>query len=308
MERVITPHCLQYCGDPKGVCSAEGLRCLLWSPPHPTPPRIILFQPPFPWTPPPVVESANPARSRSVHLDATGQRHGQQPVFGTADLGVVKQDKSSRGSADTAKTRSDPQRVRMCKGERPIGGTKGKQTTPWPRAKPPPPSSHPGSLTKCLRPTSTKGRGVTCQSEGHPPPCYAPSHALAHAHTTAIRLPSTCLALPGAAWATHAPEALSVTREQVQLPREPTEVPQDAALWVQRIMPTVSRKVWAPVCISSRRGGGGASVQQLLRAISHRIRYVNDHPPPPVPRDGMAVNWCEQPISIQTRSGGSCGV
>ena len=52
---------------------------------------------------------------------------------------VVKQDKPSRGSVDT-KTPSDPQRVRMCKRERPIGAVKGKQTKPWPRAPPPPPS------------------------------------------------------------------------------------------------------------------------------------------------------------------------
>ena len=58
-----------------------------------------------------VLESANPAWTRSVHLDAPGQRHGQQPVSGTADPGVVKQDKSSRGSVDTTKTRSGPQRV-----------------------------------------------------------------------------------------------------------------------------------------------------------------------------------------------------
>ena len=38
-----------------------------------------------------VLESANPAWTRSVHLDAPGQRHGQQPVSGTADPGVVKQ-------------------------------------------------------------------------------------------------------------------------------------------------------------------------------------------------------------------------
>ena len=31
-----------------------------------------------------VLESANPAWTRSVHLDAPGQRHGQQPVYGTA--------------------------------------------------------------------------------------------------------------------------------------------------------------------------------------------------------------------------------
>ena len=63
-----------------------------------------------------VLESANPAWTQSVHLDAPGQRHGQQPVSGTADPGVVKQDKSSRGSVDTTKTRSGPRRVRMSSG------------------------------------------------------------------------------------------------------------------------------------------------------------------------------------------------
>ena len=75
-----------------------------------------------------VLELANPAWTWSVHLDAPGQRHGQQPVSGTADPGVVKQDTSSRGCVDTTKTRSDPQRVGMCRGERPIGAAKGKQT------------------------------------------------------------------------------------------------------------------------------------------------------------------------------------
>ena len=45
--------------------------------------------------------------------------------------------KSSRGSVDTTKTRSDPQRVRTSSDERPIGATKGKQ--PNTEAKPPPP-------------------------------------------------------------------------------------------------------------------------------------------------------------------------
>ena len=75
-----------------------------------------------------VLEWANPAWTQSVHLDAPGQRHGQQPVSGIADPGVVKQDKSSRGSVDTTKTRSDPQRVRMSSGEKPIGAAKGKQS------------------------------------------------------------------------------------------------------------------------------------------------------------------------------------
>ena len=47
---------------------------------------------------------------------------GNRPVSGTADPGVVKQDKSSGGSVDTTKTCSGPQRVRMSSGERP----------PWP--------------------------------------------------------------------------------------------------------------------------------------------------------------------------------
>ena len=63
----------------------------------------------------------------NVHLDAPGQRHGQQPVSGTTNPRVVKQDNSSRGSVDTTKTRSDPQRVGMYNGERSIGAAKGKQ-------------------------------------------------------------------------------------------------------------------------------------------------------------------------------------
>ena len=75
-----------------------------------------------------VLESANPAWTPSVHLDAPGQRHGQHPISGTANPGVVKQDKSFRGSVDTTRTPSDPQWVGMCSGERPMGAGKGKQT------------------------------------------------------------------------------------------------------------------------------------------------------------------------------------
>ena len=92
-----------------------------------------------------VLESANPASTRSVHLDAPGQRHGQQLVSGTADPGVVKQDKSSRGSVDTTKTPSGPQRVRMSSGERPIGTAKGKQSDTEALCQtPPPPQEQPG--------------------------------------------------------------------------------------------------------------------------------------------------------------------
>ena len=112
-----------------------GAACTRSSPPPPT--LIVVVRSPcqenYPADAQPsalksVLESANPARTRSVHLDAPGQRHGQQPVPGTADPGVVKQDKSSRGSVDTTKTRSGPQRVRMSSGERPIGAAKGKQS------------------------------------------------------------------------------------------------------------------------------------------------------------------------------------
>ena len=65
----------------------------------------------------------------------------QQPISGTADPGVVKQDKSSRGSVDTTKTRSDPQRVRTSSGERPIGAAKGKQSDTEALCQPPPPPS-----------------------------------------------------------------------------------------------------------------------------------------------------------------------
>ena len=72
-----------------------------------------------------------------MHLDAPGQRHGQQPVSGTADPRGVKQDKSSRGSVDTTKTRLGPQRVRLSSGERPIG--KGKQPSTEALCQTPPP-------------------------------------------------------------------------------------------------------------------------------------------------------------------------
>ena len=131
-----------------------------------------------------VLESANPQWTQSVHLDAPGQRHGQQPVSGTADPGVVKQDKPSRGSVDTTKTRSDPQRVRMSSGERPIGATKGKHKQPNTEALCQPPPPLPGwriphlhvpqarpwyqklqaDLQQCKRPDSSEG-AFTCLAE-----------------------------------------------------------------------------------------------------------------------------------------------
>ena len=64
---------------------------------------------------------------------------GISPSLGRPTPGVVKQDKSSGGSVDTTKTRSDPQRVRMSSGERPIGAAKGKQIDTEALCHPPPP-------------------------------------------------------------------------------------------------------------------------------------------------------------------------
>ena len=65
--------------------------------------------------------------------------NGTAPSPGRPTPGVVKQDKSSGGSVDTTKTRSDPQRVRMSSGERPIGAARGKQSDPKALCQPPPP-------------------------------------------------------------------------------------------------------------------------------------------------------------------------
>ena len=78
---------------------------------------------------------------------------GNSPSPGQPTPGVVKQDKSSGGSVDTTKTRSDPQRVRMSSGEGPMGAAKGKQ----PDAEalcptPPPPGSLRNSLAGVLHP------------------------------------------------------------------------------------------------------------------------------------------------------------
>ena len=64
---------------------------------------------------------------------------GNSPSLGRPTPGVVKQDKSSRGSVDTTKTRSDSQRVRMSSGERPTGAAKGKQSDTEALCQPPPP-------------------------------------------------------------------------------------------------------------------------------------------------------------------------
>ena len=90
-----------------------------------------------------VLELANPRMdSEGASGCPWSTARGNSPVSGTANPGVVKQDKSSRGSVDTTKTRSDPQRVRMCSGERPIGAAKGKQSDTEALCQPPPPPKH----------------------------------------------------------------------------------------------------------------------------------------------------------------------
>ena len=64
---------------------------------------------------------------------------GSSPSLGRPCPGVVQQDKSSGGSVDTTKTRSDPQRVRMSSGERPIGAAKGTQPDTKALCQAPPP-------------------------------------------------------------------------------------------------------------------------------------------------------------------------
>ena len=102
--------------------------------------KIFLRAPQSPSHPPPPIA---PPRPPPPHTHTPGQRHGQQAVSGTADPGVVKQDKSSRGSIDTTKTRSNPQRVRMSNGERPIGTAKGKQPNNEALCQPSPPPRGP---------------------------------------------------------------------------------------------------------------------------------------------------------------------
>ena len=80
---------------------------------------------------------------------------GNSPSPGQPPPGVVKQDQSSGGSVDTTKTCSDPQRVRMSSGERPIGAAKGKQPDTEALCQPPPPPPPPPLCG--LRPISAVG-------------------------------------------------------------------------------------------------------------------------------------------------------
>ena len=91
-----------------------------------------------------VLESANPRMDSGCASGCTwSTARATAPSPGRPTPGVVKQDKSSGGSVDTTKTRSDPQRVRMSSGERPIGAAKGKQIDTEALCQPPPPLGPP---------------------------------------------------------------------------------------------------------------------------------------------------------------------
>ena len=71
----------------------------------------------------------------------------------------VKQDKSSRSSVDTTKTRLGAQRVRMSSGERPIGAAKGKQSDTEALCQPPLPPNVPSERMHLqMRPVKWHGR------------------------------------------------------------------------------------------------------------------------------------------------------
>ena len=92
-----------------------------------------------------VLESANPRMDseRCASGCPWSTARATAPSPGRPTPGVVKQDKSSGGSVDTTKTRSDPQRVGMCSGERPVGAAKGTQSDTEALCHPPPPRNPP---------------------------------------------------------------------------------------------------------------------------------------------------------------------
>ena len=91
---------------------------------------------------------------------------GNSPSPGRPTPRVVKQDKLSRGSVDTTKTRSDPQRVRMCSGERPIDATKGKHPTTEAFYQPPPPNHHHHRHQSPSRFGQARARGLRVLTSG----------------------------------------------------------------------------------------------------------------------------------------------
>ena len=141
-----------------GQCDAAIIwRCDTWGsrgPPEPQKAPKGAQPPPPTHTPAQVGGVGKPPHGLGVCVwmpPVNGTGNGPSP--GRPTPGVVKQDKSSRGSVDTTKTRSDPQRVRMSSGERPIGTAKGTQsdTEAFCQAPPPPACANPLSPAPYLR-------------------------------------------------------------------------------------------------------------------------------------------------------------
>ena len=109
---------------------------------------------------------------------------GNSPVSGTADPRSSQTGQVIRGSVDTTKTRSGPQRVRMCGGERPMGTAKGKQTNTVASCQPPPPfplrrhrlvqSPLPGQTVNC----GASGGACAKGGGGLPHHCHVGTHAV----------------------------------------------------------------------------------------------------------------------------------
>ena len=98
---------------------------------------------------------------------------GNSPSPGRPTPGVVKQDKSSGGSVDTTKTCSDPQKVRMSSGERPIGAARGKKSDTEALCQPPPPfgmAVPAGKTAKVARGTPTRKHSGHRRGEPEPQP------------------------------------------------------------------------------------------------------------------------------------------
>ena len=96
---------------------------------------------------------------------------GNSPSLGRPTPGGVQQDKSSRGSVDTTQARSDPRRVGLCSGERPIAPPKANNQHHGLVPTPPPlhQSDHRGRIQTL--PSGKSDRAISgAQMFGSPPP------------------------------------------------------------------------------------------------------------------------------------------
>ena len=164
--------------DDDGVCTVRPMsRAMYWVVhPHrggggtPRTPRTP--------TPPPLLENPRMDSERACGCTWSTAR-ATAPSLGQPTPGVVKQDQSSGGSVDTTKTCSDPQRVRMSSGERPIGAANGKQPDTEALCHPPPPPPQRGlwptiSCQRCRPQDHGHRRRPT--HHGHPKTILKPNH------------------------------------------------------------------------------------------------------------------------------------